>query len=275
MLGIVPIIFLDVPGKIKHILYHAFFGFSLEIITIKNMADEWYGPAENWFDSVEQLLPDFGDLLERCASNLDNTERIVENILSELAESKELCDFFYEIFCGQYQSVSDKLAELIELFSHYEGVFKCIQDTKKLENSSFEIATLKTGKRGRPKCLVNDEQVFGLLSLGISLKKIAEMLGISYKTLYRHRKRNGTMYECRKYDNVTDEEINGAVGNLLRDNPLYGERMVFGALLSIGIKVQRWRVRNAIKIINPNPIGLKKRKIFRRTYNVPCANALW
>ena len=38
-------------------------------------------------------VPDFGEMLEKCSNNDDNSEQNLENILSELSDAKELCDF--------------------------------------------------------------------------------------------------------------------------------------------------------------------------------------
>ena len=147
----------------------------------------------------------------------------------------------------------------------------CIGDhlTKCLNTSKCTTKYTKTGKACRPKLLINEEQVLSLRSLGMTWIKIAELaIGISGKMLYRSR-----MYfesGCSKFAQITDNELDTMVAEILKYRPCSGERMVSGSLLSRSYKVQRWRYR-----VNPNPRNIKKRTIFRRTYNVPCANALW
>ena len=58
--------------------------------------------------------------------------------------------------------------------------------------------------------------------------------------------------------------------------PDAGETYIIGALRSRAIFVQRWRIREAICTIDPVSRALRhQRAVTRRSYNVPCPNALW
>ena len=50
--------------------------------------------------------------------------------------------------------------------------------------------------------------------------------------------------------------------------------MVNGSLLASGVKVQLQKIRKTIKKIDPNRSSSSERRIYRRTYNVLCPNAL-
>ena len=182
-----------------------------------------------------------------------------ENILITFEEGKALCF---------------KLDEITSSFKRYYDIYQKNIDLAECENehSSFKADIVKSGGRGRPKYAINEEQVSSLLSLGMTLTKIADMLGVSYQTLYRNRLKFDS---CNLFMEISDESLDDNVKIIMTENPMFGERMIAGTLLAKRIKVQRWRVRISMKKLNPNPLGIKKRSIFRRTYNVPCANALW
>ena len=74
--------------------------------------------------------------------------------------------------------------------------------------------------------------------------------------------------ECSTFAEITDNELDTMVAEILKDRPWSGERMVSGSLLSRGYKAQRWRYKTSIRRVDPNPRDIKKRTIFRRTYNV-------
>ena len=59
----------------------------------------------------------------------------------------------------------------------------------------------------------------------------------------------------------------------LHDSPTAGEVMIKGHLESIGIHVQRARVREAIYSIRGS--ASTQHRIYRRTYSVPSPNSLW
>jgi hypothetical protein len=129
-----------------------------------------------------------------------------------------------------------------------------------------------SGKRGRPKVVLNEQQIASLRSIGMKWKTIASIIGVSYKTLYRYCQ--SSTVEFKAFIEISDTELDPIVLSILQERPNSGERMVTGSLLSKMVRVQRWRVWQSIKRVNPNP-QVEKRKIYRRRYNVPCANALW
>ena len=125
-------------------------------------------------------------------------------------------------------------------------------------------------RRGRPVSNIDREEVTRLLGIGFSWKKIAELIGVSSSKLKKWKTEN----EVVMYSNTTDEDLDRAVRNILNDAPNSGERMIAGALLAIGIKVKRDRMRASMTRVNPERRSMARR-IRRRVYNVPFPNALW
>ena len=58
--------------------------------------------------------------------------------------------------------------------------------------------------------------------------------------------------------------------------PNIGQARLLGALRSRGLNIQRWRVRNCLRTLDPIGTALRWRSaIYRRKYSVPTPNALW
>ena len=124
--------------------------------------------------------------------------------------------------------------------------------------------------KGRPRLDVDRQQLEFLRSLAFSWKEIANVLGASIKTLQRRAQEWG----IPSYTNITDTDLADAVREFKNRFPHAGEAVVKGHLESIGIHVQRERMRQAIWRVcgrqgGPSP------PIRRRTYSVPGPNSLW
>ena len=76
------------------------------------------------------------------------------------------------------------------------------------------------------------------------------------------------------YKEITAADTNVSNGGFLTPN--IGRRRFIGALRSRGLRVQRWRVSNCLRRLDP--VGTALRwwlVIYRRKYNVPTPNSLW
>ncbi|KAJ8048719.1 hypothetical protein HOLleu_01149 [Holothuria leucospilota] len=73
-----------------------------------------------------------------------------------------------------------------------------------------------------------------------------------------------------------DDQLDEAVKAILGRHPNYGEKMVNGCLLSKNILIQRDRIRDAIRRVDPNGVSeRRKQSLHRREYYVPGPNSLW
>lgn len=132
-----------------------------------------------------------------------------------------------------------------------------------------------TGESGRPAFVINQIQVEGLRGIGMKWTDIASLLGISVRTLWDKRQLFENFMDM-EYSNFSNDELDRLVAEIIANSPNSGETMMIGAIRSRGIKVQRWRVRDAITRVDP--IGKVARKLFlvkRRIYSVASPNALW
>lgn len=113
--------------------------------------------------------------------------------------------------------------------------------------------------------------------MGFSWKAIAKCLGVSVSTVYRRRKEMGmdTSHHNR-FSDMSNHILDDEIQHVLSLTPNAGESYVRGSLVQRGVRVQRWRVRERLSILDPVGRAVRKRRaIRRRVYNVPGPNHLW
>ena len=131
-----------------------------------------------------------------------------------------------------------------------------------------------SGLPGRPKVVINIELYELMRDAGYTFNEIALAFGTSRTTLWRRLK------ECNlcisKYSQISDRALDFIVQQYQERNPNCGQVMLQGYLSSIGINVQRWRVRASISRTDPLRQRVRwHQQITRRRYCVPSANSLW
>ena len=74
----------------------------------------------------------------------------------------------------------------------------------------------------------------------------------------------------------SDEELDSHVRHILRTTPSSGRRFVQGGLRNRGLRIQRRRIEESLRRVDPVICSLRAaRHIIRRAYSVPCPKALW
>ena len=133
---------------------------------------------------------------------------------------------------------------------------------------------------GRPLLAITRDPLEHLRSLHFSRQKISKLLHVSISTIQRRRKEFGM--EDQNYSDISNEELDSiylAFSNNNGNNivtPNLGRRRFLGALRSRGLKVQRWRISECIRRVDPEGTALRWRLVIhRRNYFVPAPNSLW
>ena len=138
-----------------------------------------------------------------------------------------------------------------------------------------------TQEPGRPRINVFPDTVVVCTTFIVPGGLLLGKTGVSYRTLLRRRREYGFQVANivgprNIYTDISEEELCNAVREILSTMPDAGETYITGALRSQAIHVQRWRVRNAIQIVDPISRALRRTfAVVRRIYNVRCSNALW
>ena len=130
-----------------------------------------------------------------------------------------------------------------------------------------------TSSGGRRRYIITAEQIEVLRNTGMNWTAIASCLGVSPKSLYRRRIEYGM---ADTYSDVTGQELEWNIRDILKLTPFSGETCIRGALPARGIYIQRWKVREALETIDPvNRATRRRYSIQRRLYNVRKPNHLW
>ena len=131
-----------------------------------------------------------------------------------------------------------------------------------------------SGLPGRPKVQVNIELYELMKDAGYTLDEIALALGTSCTTLWRRLKESNLCVS--KYSDISNFALDFIVQKYQERNPNCGQVMLQGYLSSIGVNVQRWRIRESISRIDIVRQQVRwHQQISRRRYYVPGANSLW
>jgi hypothetical protein len=159
------------------------------------------------------------------------------------------------------------------------------------------VTTQRTGGRGRPKKVINQEY----LQLSLSTRRasdIAPLLDVCNRTVRRRALELGiqqpgspvTIYGrneegevVRSYpgqirtqiSTISDDEIDSLMRGVLTRFPDLGQSMLIGYFRSLGHNIRRKRIRDSFGRVNGPPPESGRQPIQRRTYRVAGPNALW
>lgn len=135
---------------------------------------------------------------------------------------------------------------------------------------------------GRKRLDISRDQIEHLRGLFFSWEKIASILRVSISTLQRRRREVGLSDTFETYSEISDDELDEIYRDITGSSstgpvtPNIGRRRFIGALRSRGYRVQRWRVSDCLRRLDPVGTALRWRMtIHRRKYFVPTPNSLW
>ena len=165
-------------------------------------------------------------------------------------------------------AMEELLGDASEFIAALVRLVRCIQRVMENRNRSSSI------ERGRPRIHLDEENLRFLVETGFSVADIANMFGCSVSTVER---RLGELnISLRAYSRINDGELDFVVSQITKLNPGCGEKSVTGRLRSAGIVVQRERVRESLRRVDPIGVVTRFRAtLHRRVYSVHSPNALW
>lgn len=142
--------------------------------------------------------------------------------------------------------------------------------------SGLNCEVRQMGQPGRPSFNISAEMLEDLRGYGFSWTKIARMLGVSRWTIHR-RVRDMGLTNLVEFTLISDDELDALVSSYInRHGDNSGQVYIIGYLRSLGIRVQRHRVRECITRLSPdNVMRLWGAIVHPRQYHVPWPNSLW
>lgn len=133
--------------------------------------------------------------------------------------------------------------------------------------------------KGRPSFDISEDILEYFVEEDFKIADIANMLCVSVSTVKR-RLRDYNIKLSERYSAIPDDELHELVKNIQTEFPEAGYQTIRSILSSKGHKIQRQRVRNAVKAVDPDGVAfgrlfLSVHRIQRRTYNVRAPRSLW
>ena len=117
---------------------------------------------------------------------------------------------------------------------------------------------------GRPSLHIESEDLRQLYEVMGSWTRVLSTLGVSRQTLWRRRQEYDMPMGPESFSLLSDAELDEAIGDILDVAPQSGEVYVQGSLVAKGIRVQRQRVRNSLRRIDPVNRSLRRSQVIIR-----------
>lgn len=220
------------------------------------------------FPAVDQFI-NLGHLetlnvrAEECLRLLQTTVRRVTEITRERQETERDIQLRgdFEQLCAVFERSYSRFVQNIPDSAHGLN-FRCERE--------------RLFGPGRPRVVITRQQIEALREIHFSWSSIAILLGVSERTLERRREEFEMPKGRACYADISDEELDRIVSEILELTPDTGETLVQGALRHRGLLVQRRRVRESLLRVDPISRLLRRRQlIYRRRYQVRAPNSLW
>ena len=234
-----------------------------------------------FIDELKRLFGEYRDIRENIGSI---TPDYVDSMTSRLEEASCTLQVLVD---GIFSLMQDE--DHTQLLRMHDILQTALQATRQLRyglihlqagpvgrNMAYSCAVRGVRGPGRPSLIIEKEQIEFLRDLHFTWRGIARLLCISESTLSRRRESLDINNEQRSWSDISDEQLESTVQDIRKVTPNIGERRLVGALRSRGIHIQRWRVRQCLRQVDPIGVALRWRPvIYRRKYSVPTPNALW
>ena len=232
--------------------------------------------------------------LEKCFEDLDallvvcELERntISKNVIEVIINNLETCvEFLLQIIPTLHDTRNDVTEIAINLQVIYRDWYRKLSElqlryrpncTHLAVYSICQPEVMMSDRPGRPKYIIFEEVLLNLKSLGYTWQEVSSLLLVSRTTLWRRVEELG-LRDRIGFSTVTDEELDQIVQSFISVHGCHvGFSMVYGHISSLGMKVQRDRVRACLRRVDPQNSRLRWATVItRRTYSVPGPNSLW
>ena len=152
-------------------------------------------------------------------------------------------------------------------------------DSSVLEETrtGYKAPKEKTGNNGRPRYIIMKEQLEFYIENGFTVPSISKMIRVSPKTVRRRLKKFRLSMQGA-YTQISNDELDAVIKEILGKNPNCGYRRMLGFLLAKKVRVSERRTREAMHRVDPEGIllgALQLTIVNRREYKVPGVLALW
>ncbi|XP_076853443.1 uncharacterized protein LOC143508667 [Brachyhypopomus gauderio] len=180
-------------------------------------------------------------------------------------------------------SVTDQIHDFIEVLgllsalSHQNIDYRVIANFEEvLQRFSIQPQQTTAGP-GRPAFHIPSGMLEHHVLCGVTAPEIADMYGVSERTIRRHMEQNG-IRKTDLYSPLTNEELDYIVTDVHRSHPNTGYKLMHGLLKARGIRVPISRLRESFRRVDAEGVCMRRLRLHtlrRRQYSVPGPNYLW
>ena len=231
---------------------------------------------QRFLDTTQAILAQISTFLQQCDTQSTNLDDL-ENAVDRMTDICSTFDVLRQNVSGN--SVTHNL--LVDLTTCLDAIRRNLGmkleglHTESAYSFEYHCALSYSGEKGRPRLEVMKEQLEFLRNKHFRWVSIAKLLGISERTLRRRREEFGLRVDSR-FTEISEEHLTIVIQAVRSVTPNIGQSRMIGALRSRGLHVQRWRIREIMRKIDPVGTALRwNQVVYRRKYSVPGPNALW
>ena len=218
--------------------------------------------ASSLSSDVDFFLGSIDGFLQMAGSFTECNEHEQEQLLEKAEQT--LRDVIY------LERVLPHGARIVRVLSE---MVECMIET--CEDAGLQQYEIEQRSKGRPSFVISREQLLFLLEHGFTQCSIGKLFGCSAGTVKR-RITEFQLESCLRFCNIDDQLLDMMVEDIQRKYPKWGEKSVYGHFSSVGMKLQRWRIRESLRRVSPSAVKQRFRQaIHRREYRVPYPNSLW
>uniref|UniRef100_A0A669E5V5 Integrase core domain-containing protein n=1 Tax=Oreochromis niloticus TaxID=8128 RepID=A0A669E5V5_ORENI len=170
-----------------------------------------------------------------------------------------------------FESFSQQIGGLSEITEALQNVHHLVQC--EINITSVGIIELETEVGlgpGHPKIVLEREKLKNLLDTQLPVSCIAKCLGVSRRTIFR-RMQEFDLSVRGTYSTMNDQELDNIISTIKNQMPNAGYRMVQGHLVSMGLRVQWWRMMASMHRVDAVGIFTRITElgcVVRRSYSV-------
>lgn len=155
------------------------------------------------------------------------------------------------------------------------SICRALFDARSTSGGNFHFEVVHSGCPGRPTLQIPEEQLTFLIENNFTVPQIADMLGVSLRTIRRRMSEYGLSIR-RQYSGLLDQDLDTIVSEVQQQFPMCGNRQMQGHLLARGYRVQQLRIRESQRRVDPAGTVLRRLHVLnRREYSVPAPLSLY
>ena len=173
-------------------------------------------------------------------------------------------------------NLSDQVTTGIDLVRTALSIVRnLLESSERQMEIGYHAPITEEERSGRPRFHIPRNQLAYLLEKQFSVPQIANILQVSVRTV-RRRMTEYDLSVHALYSDLTDQELEWIIRDIQSHFPTCGNRQMMGHLLTRGIRIQQYRVREMQRQVDPAGSVMRQlRTINRRQYQVNGPRALW